>query len=253
MDRLPAAGSVNEAVLILFQHVYIRSDIRADKGGGMHIHTSDMNEMTLGIGSYTCNWGTHICGLYETERERDEIISGFVCRGCADDDRQIYIHSEQTEEHFWDVLHSECPVCSASHENPGHLDVKEAGELYYPDGIFDPWMMDTAINAYFDYTQQEGPSNLRTIAEMAWALQQIKGVEHLFAYESRLNYFVKDKTIVSLCLYNTSKISGEMLMNVLRTHPYSINGGVVTVNPFYEEPDIWLSKNSPQFLNKPGS
>jgi hypothetical protein len=85
---------------------------------------------------------------------------------------------------------------------------------------------------------------------MAWALQAIKGVEHLFAYESRLNYFVQDRTVISLCLYNISKISGEVIMNVLRTHPFTINGGVITVNPFYEEPDKWLAKNAPQFLSK---
>ncbi|MBN2658157.1 MAG: MEDS domain-containing protein [Spirochaetales bacterium] len=216
----------------------------------MHIKTSEMEQIMLGIGNYSCNLATHVCGLYETEKERDEIISGFLCQGFKDDDKQIYIHSEQTEDHFWEVMHSECPVCKADKENPGKLDVKDAPELYYPDGIFDPWLMDTAINGYYDYTQSEGPQNLRTIAEMYWALQKIEGSEHLFAYESRLNYFVRDKTIISLCLYNTSKISGEMLMNVLRTHPYSINSGVFTVNPFYEEPDIWLAKNAPQYLDK---
>ncbi|MDC7234028.1 MAG: MEDS domain-containing protein [Spirochaetales bacterium] len=217
----------------------------------MHIQTSEMNKMILGIGNYSCNWGTHICGLYETEEERDEIISGYLCQGLADEDMEIYIHSEQTEDHFWNILHTNCPHCQESSSNPGSLDVKEASELYYPTGVFDPWLMDEAINGYFDYTQANGPRNLRAVAEMAWALQTISGVEHLFAYESRLNYFVKDKTVVSLCLYNTSRISGEMLMNVLRTHPYSINGGVVTVNPFYMEPDIWLSENAPQFLNAP--
>ena len=217
----------------------------------MHIKTSEMEKLMLGIGQYSCNWGTHICGLYETEKERDEIISGYICRGYADRDRQIYIHSEQTEDHFWDTFHALCPHCSAGRETPGLLDVKEAGELYYPDGVFDPWLMDAAINEYFDYTQAEGPCNLRAVAEMIWGLQKIKGVEHLFAYESRLNYFVRDKPIISLCLYNTSKISGEMLMNVLRTHPYSINGGVFMVNPYYVEPDIWLAENAPQFLNKP--
>ncbi|MDC7239144.1 MAG: MEDS domain-containing protein [Spirochaetales bacterium] len=219
----------------------------------MHIQTSDMKELMLGIGSYSCNWGSHICGLYETEKERDEIITGYLCRGFTDDDKQIFIHSEQTEEHFWNVLHSECPVCNATNENPGKLDVKDSSEIYYPDGFFDPWQMDRTINGYYDYTQLDGQSNVRAVAEMAWALGKINGVEHLFAYESRLNYFVKEKTIISLCLYNTSRISGEMLMNVLRTHPYIINGGVVTVNPLYEEPDIWLARYAPEFLNKPVS
>ena len=37
----------------------------------MHIQTSDQEALSLGIGGYSCNWGPHICGLYETEKERD--------------------------------------------------------------------------------------------------------------------------------------------------------------------------------------
>ena len=40
----------------------------------MHLKTSDQEKMVLGTGDYTCNWGTHICGLYETAQERDEIM-----------------------------------------------------------------------------------------------------------------------------------------------------------------------------------
>jgi len=40
----------------------------------MHFQTSDQEKLELGFGGYTCNWGLHICGLYETEKERDEII-----------------------------------------------------------------------------------------------------------------------------------------------------------------------------------
>ena len=47
----------------------------------MHIHTSEQDRLELGFGNYTCNWGTHICGLYETEEERDEIIFGFLRHG----------------------------------------------------------------------------------------------------------------------------------------------------------------------------
>jgi hypothetical protein len=120
--------------------------------------------------------------------------------------------------------------------------------MYYPAGVFDPWYMDGAVNGYYAYIQQSGKNNLRAIAEMAWALGAIPGVEYLFAYEARLNYFVKDRTIISLCLYNVKKISGAMIMNVLQTHPLTINGGVITRNPYYVHPDKWLAENAPQFL-----
>ena len=40
----------------------------------MHIHTSEQDSLELGFGNYSCNWGLHICGLYETEEERDKAL-----------------------------------------------------------------------------------------------------------------------------------------------------------------------------------
>lgn len=56
----------------------------------MHIKTSDQEQMLLGIGGYSSNWGAHISGLYETEQERDEIIFGFQKQGYIDGDLQLY-------------------------------------------------------------------------------------------------------------------------------------------------------------------
>ena len=44
----------------------------------MHIQTSQQEKLNLGIGDYSCNWGLHIAGLYETPQERDEIIFGLL-------------------------------------------------------------------------------------------------------------------------------------------------------------------------------
>ena len=43
----------------------------------MYIKTSGQEKIELGFGNYQCNNGMHFAGLYETEKERDEIIFGF--------------------------------------------------------------------------------------------------------------------------------------------------------------------------------
>jgi len=214
----------------------------------MYIKTSEQEVLQLGIGNYSCNWGTHICGLYGSEAERDEIVFGYLKQGFMARDKQIYIHSEQSEEDFCQKYNTYCPDCRAKSEDAKLLEIKTAKDMYFPTGVFDPWYMDTAVNDYYAYTQKDDQCNLRAIAEMAWALEAIPGVEYLFAYESRLNYFVKDRTVISICLYNVKKISGTMMMNVLQTHPFTINGGVITKNPYYIHPDKWLAENAPQFL-----
>ncbi len=47
----------------------------------MHFETFDQASLELGLGSYQCNWGVQMSGLYETQEERDEILFGFLDQG----------------------------------------------------------------------------------------------------------------------------------------------------------------------------
>jgi hypothetical protein len=214
----------------------------------MHIKTSDQETLRLGMGSYTCNWGTHICGLYETENERDEIIFGFLSQGCTDGDMQLYCPVERTQSEFRREFIAHCPHCAGHLDDPDSFSLLSAKDLYYPSGTFDPHHMDRSLNAYYVTSQENGRRNIRATAEMVWALEAIPGIEHLMAYEARLNYFIPGKPWISICMYNINRFPGSTVMNVLRTHPFTISGGVITQNPYYIHPDKWLAENAPQFL-----
>jgi hypothetical protein len=216
----------------------------------MHIKTSNQSSLELGFGKYTCNWGAHLCGLYETEIERDEIIFGFLHQGDEDGDLQLYCPSEQSETDFKQKYAALYHDCAHHPDDPSCFQIYSAKDLYYPEGEFSPWAMDEGLQSFFSESQKGGTSNIRATAEMAWALEAIPGIEHLMVYESRLNYFIPGKPWISICLYNVNKFSGSIIMNVLRTHPYTISGGVITENPYYQNPDKWLAKNAPQFLSQ---
>lgn len=214
----------------------------------MYISTSNQEVPQLGIGNYTCNWGTHICGLYETEKERDEIIFGFLRQGSLVGDLQLYCPVERSADEFYADFSEYCPQCNDKLHNPNHFELLSAKELYYPSGVFDPWNMDHSLNEFFLKSQTEGKRNIRATAEMVWAIEAIPGIEYLMAYEARLNYFIPGKPWISICMYNINKFDGATIMNVLRTHPFTISGGIITQNPYYTHPDKWLAENAPQFL-----
>jgi len=216
----------------------------------MHIKTSDQEKLELGFGNYTCNWGVHICGLYETEEERDEIIFGFLHEGDLKNDLQLYCPVERTAEDFNEQYGIEYPSCKDHVHDPNIFSLSSAKDLYYPNGTFSPVSMDEGLNKFYENSQLNGKRNIRATAEMVWALEAIPGIEHLMAYESRLNYFITSKPWISICLYNVTKFSGSIIMQVLQTHPYTISNGAVTQNPFFIDPNEWLKKNAPQFQIK---
>ncbi|HPO55235.1 MAG TPA: MEDS domain-containing protein [Ignavibacteriaceae bacterium] len=215
----------------------------------MHIHTSDQESLELGFGNYSCNWGLHMCGLYETEEERDEIVFGFLHKGCEVNDLQLYCPSERTKENFSKEYKEKFPNCAEHVNDPERFILKDAKEFYYPDGIFSPRIMDKVLNEFYTVSQKKGERNIRAAAEMTWGLEAIPGIEHLMVYESRLNYFIPGKPWISICLYNVAKFSGKIIIKVLQTHPYTITKGKITQNPFYTDPDKWLEENAPEFLN----
>lgn len=214
----------------------------------MFIETSNQDIMNLGVGTYTCNWGVHFAGLYETYEERDEILFNFLHQGDVEGNLQLYAPTEQTQTDFIEKYANFYPACSSHPHNQHLFQLFSTKELYYPDGTFSPWAMDKGLNEFYINSQRNGKRNIRATAEMVWALEAIPGVEHLMAYESRLNYFIPGKPWISICLYNVTKFSGAMIMNVLQTHPFTISGGIITKNPYYQDPDKWLRDNAPQFL-----
>jgi hypothetical protein len=87
----------------------------------------------------------------------------------------------------------------------------------------------------------DGPGFARNIGDMSWAHRNERVVGDLIGYESELNRIMANFPQVNLCLYDLTRCSGELIMDVLKTHPKALLGGMVIDNPYYLEPDEFLA------------
>ena len=73
---------------------------------------------------------------------------------------------------------------------------------------------------------QRGLAKTRLWANMEWAVEDFPGVHDIVEYETRLNKFLPNYDDAVICTYDLNKFSAPMVMDIMRTHPQVIIGGM---------------------------
>ena len=84
--------------------------------------------------------------------------------------------------------------------------------------------------------REAGYSRLRIMGNMNWVFNGTTGVDDLIEYEAEVNEVLSRNPQPAVCVYDIARLSGAMMMDLLRTHPLTLIGGVVQENPFYTAP-----------------
>jgi hypothetical protein len=61
-------------------------------------------------------------------------------------------------------------------------------------------------------------------------------------YEARLNHVLSKYNDPVICNYNPSKFGTTVAMDIMRTHPLVIIGGLLRENPFFVPPEQFLTE-----------
>jgi hypothetical protein len=189
--------------------------------------------------------GDHICGFYRQPSERDEILIPFLVEGLKAGDKCTCVVDSCTPG---DVLasmseHIEVDPYVADRQ----LEVLDSYGTYLADGGFLPermlkfWEGKARQSPGGEHPRLDGPVRARNIGDMSWAHRDEGVVSDLMGYESELNRIMSNFPQVNLCLYDLTRCSGDLIMDVLKTHPKALLGGMVIDNPYYLAPDEFLA------------
>jgi hypothetical protein len=185
--------------------------------------------------------GSHVCAFYRGDTDRDRLLTGYLGAGLAAGDKCICVIDSAYTARRLESL----PRPRTEPGPPGgQLDVHLPESTYLAGGEFTTSHMLAFWTENMNKAGTEGYSFCRLAGEMTWALRDVPGVEHLIGYESELNRVTPNYPVIVLCLYDLDRFSGEIVVNVVKTHPQVLVQGILVENPYYIRPDEFLKSAS---------
>jgi hypothetical protein len=193
------------------------------------------------IGQSTFHCPCHACAFFHNEDQEYELLLPFSKSGETAGDRLFQLtDSVRLAERRRRLADAGIDVEEA--ERSGQLELRPWENAYLRENRFNQHAMLALIQEVLKSGRSRGFGMTRLWANMEWALEDLPGVHDIVEYETRLNKFLPDYDDVVICTYDLNKFSAPIVMDIMRTHPQVIIGGVLQENPFYVPPDEFLDE-----------
>ena len=184
---------------------------------------------------------THVCGFFRSRDERYRVLLPVIKQGFERGDKAYHVVGPtQRAEHSRRLASVGIDAEEAQAE--GRLEMFDWEEAYLPDGRFDQDRTLAAWERTFEKSRRAGYPLTRLVAHMEWALQDRPGVSDLLEYEARFNHVYSSYPTLTICSYDLDEFPATTIVDVLRTHPMSLIGGVLHENPFFVPPARFLQE-----------
>jgi hypothetical protein len=158
--------------------------------------------------------------------EERSVVDPFLLEGMRRGEKGVYIvDPEHRGEH-------EARLSSASTARD-LLEVTTWNDAHLKGGSFDQDRMMAALDEMIRNHAASGRPRMRLVGQMGWVFSSPPGIEQLVAYEASVNEVLNRGKTPTVCVYDVRRLSGSMMMDLLRAHPLTVMNGVLHENPFY--------------------
>ncbi|HKO45622.1 MAG TPA: MEDS domain-containing protein [Pyrinomonadaceae bacterium] len=177
----------------------------------------------------------HICAFFSDPKEEYRVLLPFIKEGFDRGERAFHVvDPELREEHVRQLESAGIDVDTVQQE--GHFELLDWNEHYFPDGQFDENRMLAKWDTVLDGAIEKGYPRTRVVAHLDWGTNP----DVLLQYEANFNLSAPRNRDPVVCTYDLNKHSSAFVIDVMRTHPMIIVGGILQENPFFIPPDEFL-------------
>jgi len=181
----------------------------------------------------------HVCGFFRSHEEEYRVLLPLAKEGFERGEKVFHVVDPEHRPERMRRL-EEVGISPTAGRRPGQVEIRAWEDAHLRGGRFDKEAMMTLLEETLRGAKADGFGHTRVWANMEWALGEFPGAEDLAEYETRVNYFLPRYDDLVVCTYDLTKFGASIMMDILRTHPLVIIGGILQENPFFVPPDELL-------------
>ena len=183
--------------------------------------------------------GCHVCAFFQRPNEEFKILIPFLKEGIETGDKVVEIlDPTRRPEHVRRLTEAGVPVKRVL--GRGQLELRDWRDSHLRSGRFDRHDMTALLEQIATKGERWGTGVTRLWSDMQWAAEESADVWELLEFEAGLNKVLPRHDVATVCSYDLRRFRSSVVMDILRTHPLVIVGGVLRQNPFYLDPDDLL-------------
>lgn len=182
----------------------------------------------------------HVCAFFSNEEEEYRVLLPFIREGLSCGDKAVHVINPEARQKHLQRL-AEADIDSTAHEHSGQLQIRINTEVYLREGHFDQDRMLAAFEEMANSAKAaEGYPMSRIVCRMDWASGNQSRIDDVIEFESRVNEVWRRYDDAVICTYHLGQLSGDAVIDIMRTHPMVIIGGHLQQNPFFTRPEEFL-------------
>jgi MEDS: MEthanogen/methylotroph, DcmR Sensory domain len=181
----------------------------------------------------------HVCAFFNSEEEEYRVLLPFIKDGFRRGDKAVHVvNPDQRHDHLHRLVEAGIDIAGA--QQSGQFELRTNTEAYLRDGHFDKDRMLEVFEELASGNARGGFPLSRIVCRMDWVVDQGSHVDDVVEFEARVNDVWSRHGDAVICTYYLNKFGGDTIIDILRTHPMVLIGGILHQNPFFVPPSQFL-------------
>ena len=184
----------------------------------------------------------HVCAFFRNPDDEYRVLLPFIKEGLGLGEKAVHtLDPRRLDEHRQRLALAGIEV--AVLQKSGQLELRDWANTHLRGGKFDPQETLFLFEEVAKGAKQKGYPLIRFVTHMEWVLETELAPRELLEYEAKTNeLWLRPTGPVNpiICTYDLCRFRGDIVVDVMRTHPLVIVGGILQANPFFVHPEEFL-------------